>query len=242
RATEAALLGAHGGSLLAAVRGADGPLAAVVVCEDPADGTPFTAFDRECLGTLCAAAAAVRATAERFRLQQDRALALLGAPACRDPKRRAAAREARERLLVAARALGFVPAERALRALALDLGPWAWPAAGRESLAAVAEGDPTGRVPRLCRLLQDAEECAQGEFAGADLVVVLAAAGLRFQALRLAGRSSYEAWRSAVAWIGLTADPRFRDRFPEAVEPARRPARRARSLLAPPGLGPPNAT
>ncbi len=219
---EIAELAAHGVSLLAAVHAHDGRVEAVLVCEDRGDGASFTALERERLGTLCAAASPARATARRFREQQDRVLAMLGAPASADPRRREAARESHERLVAAATAFGMPPSDRSLLEQALDLGPWAWSPVGRAGLESLASGDPTRRVRLLCQLLSSAEACATGEPGGGeDALALLTAAGLRYQQLRLAGRSIYEAWRTAVSWIGLHADPLFRDRFPEAVEPAR---------------------
>ena len=218
---EIAELAAHGVSLLAAVRAHDGRLEAVLVCEDRGDGESFTAFDRERLATLCAAASPARATARRFREQQDRALAMFGAPACADRRRRDVALEAHERLVAAAHAFGMTPSDRSLLAQALDLGPWAWSDIGRAGLESLASGDPTRRVRLLCQLLSSAEACATGEPGGGEeLLALLTAAGLRYQQFRLAGRSAYEAWRTAVSWIGLHTDPLFRDSFPEAIEPA----------------------
>lgn len=218
---EVAELAAHGVSLLAALRSGEG-FEAVLVCEDRADGGSFTALERERLGTLCAAASPARATARRFRQQQDRALAMLGAPASTDLRRRDAARESRERLGAAAQAFGLTPPDRVLLELSLDLGPWAWTDPGRAALESLAAGDPTRHLRQLRELLANAAACATGEpGAGDDVPAMLTAAGLRYQALRLAGRSPYEAWRTAVTWLGLHSDPLLRSSFPEAFEPAR---------------------
>jgi DNA-binding response OmpR family regulator len=219
---EVAELAAHGVALLAALRGTDGALEALIVCEDRGDGETFTALDRDRLATLCATAAPARATARRFREQQDRALAMLGATACSDPRHREVACESHGRLVPAAHAVGMTPSDRELLERALDLGPWAWTEAGRAALDSLAAGDPTRRLRLLHQLLGDAEACANGEpRGGEEVLVLLTAAGLRYQALRLAGRSTYEAWRTAVSWIGLHTDPLFRGNFPEAIEPAR---------------------
>ena len=219
---EVAVLAAHGVSLLAAVRNGDGLLEALVVCEDRSDGVTFSALDRERLATLCVAASPARSTARRFREQQSRALAMLGAPASSDPRRREVAGESRERLLVAAASFGMAPANRALLEKALDLGPWGWTDTGRAALESLATDDPTRYFRQLSALLANAEACACGEpGASEDVLAMLAAAGIRFQQLRMAGRSAYEAWRTAVAWIGLHADPLLRTSFPEASEPAR---------------------
>jgi hypothetical protein len=215
-------LATHGVSLLAAVRGYDSRLEAVVACEDRTDGGTFSALDCERLSALCTAASPARATAHRFREQQDRALAMLGAAAGADPRRSDAAREARERLGAVANAFGLTPTELARLAQALDLGPWAWSERGRAALDSLAGGDPTRRIRGVSQLLSSAEACASGEpGCGEDVLTTLTAAGLRYQSLRLAGRSAYEAWRTAVAWIGLHTDPLFRSCFPEAVESVR---------------------
>jgi hypothetical protein len=147
---------------------------------------------------------------------------MLGAQASADPRRRAVAREAHERLLAAAGAIGMTPPDRTLLERALDLGPWAWTTAGRAALESLATDDPTRRTRLLSRLLAAAEACAAAEpGAGEDLLALLTAAGLRFQSLRLAGRSVYEAWRTAVSGIGLDTDPLLRGSFPEVIEPAR---------------------
>ena len=60
-----------------------------------------------------------------------------------------------------------------------------------------------------------------GEVSDDDVLALLTAAGLRYQMLRLAGRSAYEAWRTAAGWLGMHADPLLRSRFPEATETVR---------------------
>lgn len=222
RGREVSELATHGVSLLAAMRGTDGALEALIVCEDRGDGESFTAADRERLATLCATAAPARATARRFREQQDRSLAMLGATGCADPRQREVAGESHARLVAAASAVGMTPSDRSLLQRALDLGPWAWSDTGRAALESLAAGDPTHRLRLLCQLLGSAEACANGEPGGGEgVLALLTAAGLRYQALRLAGRSIFEAWRTAVSWVGLHTDPLFRDNFPEAIEPAR---------------------
>ena len=219
---EVAQLAAHGVSLLAAVRNVDGGVEALIACEDRADGESFSGHDRERLATLCAAAAPARATARHFREQQDRVLTMLGAQASADPRRREVARESHERLVAAATAFGMTSCDLTLLKQALDLGPWAWSDIGRTGLESLACGDPTRRLRVLCQLLSGAEASALGDpGASEDVLALLTAAGLRYQSLRLAGRSPFEAWRTAVSWIGLHADPLFRDCFPEATEPAR---------------------
>ena len=63
-------------------------------------------------------------------------------------------------------------------------------------------------------------EVAEGRLEG-DRVERLLAAGLRYQSLRLGGRSPYEAWRTTGEWLGLAGDPELRDRFPESFEASR---------------------
>lgn len=218
---ELRMLATHGVALVAALRGPEG-VEAMLVCEERPDGAAFSRLDREQLHALCAAAAPARAMALRFRDHQDRALSLLAAPAAREPRRRAAADEARERLLGAARELDVPESDLHLLERALELGPWAWSEDGRSALAAFAASDPTRRVQRLCDLLARAHDRATQELdAGDDVLALLTAAGLRYQMLRLAGRSAYEAWRTAAGWLGMHADPLLRSRFPEATETVR---------------------
>jgi len=149
-------------------------------------------------------------------------LAMLGAPAPAESRRREAADESRERLGAAARSFGMTPPDRALLEQALEVGLWAWTDGGRAALERLTADGPTRYARQLRQLLERAEACAGGEpGAGADTLALLAAAGIRFQQLRVAGRSGYEAWRTAAAWIGLHADPLLRGSFPEAIEPAR---------------------
>ena len=170
---------------------------------------------------LCAAAAPARTAAHRFPDHQERALELLSAWTSADPLRHAAHRESATRLSPVADAVRVSPAERALLALALRLGPWAWTASGRTALAGLAAADPTRRLVRLRDLLLDSERCAEGE-PGTSVHVLawLAAAGLRYQALRVSGRSAFESWSTAATWLGVQAHPELRDRFPEAIERA----------------------
>lgn len=218
---ELQMLAALGVALLVALRGPAG-VEAVLVCEDRADGAAFSRTEREHLGALCEAAAPARATAQRFRDHQDRALGLLAAPASSEPQRRSATDEACARLTAAAQLLGAPESDRQLLERALELGPWGWSEAGCSALAAFAASDPTRRVQRLCDLLSRARACAAQESgAGEDVLALLAAAGLRYQSLRLSGRSAFESWRTSAAWLGVHADPQLRDSFPEAIEPAR---------------------
>ena len=216
-AREVGELAAHGVAMLSAVPGAHS-LEAMVVCEERADGAPFGLAERERLGVLCAAAAPARAVARRFRAQQDRALDLLSAPASSDPRRRAAAREADERLLSLVDRLGMSPADRALLGRVLDLGPWAWSEAGREALGELAGDGLSCELAQLRDLVLRAHHCASGEpGAVEDALPMLAATGLRYQALRLAGRSAFESWRTAVMWVGAHTHPCLRGAFPEAT-------------------------
>lgn len=230
---ELGVLAMHGVALVTALRGPAG-VEAVVVCEDRPDGAPFSRLERERLAALCTGAAPARATAMRFREHQDRALGLLAA---RDPRRRAVADEARDRLAPAARQLGVPESECQFLERALELGPWSWSDDGRAALAAFAASDPTRRVKRLCDLVARANTCATqepgagrgaGHDAGRDAghgaaesaLAMFAAAGLHYQAHRLSGRSVFESWRTAAGQLGLHADPQLRARFPEATEPA----------------------
>jgi DNA-binding response OmpR family regulator len=210
-------LTAHGVAMLAAVPASCGP-GAVVVCEERADGAPFGPAERERFGELCAAAGPARAIARRFRAQQDRALELLSAPAAGDARRREAAHESRERLLSLAARLGMAPADRARLARVLELGPWAWSEAGREALAELAGDGLSCELAQLRELVLSARQCAIGEpGAFEDTLPMLAATGLRYQALRLTGRSAFESWRTTATWLGAHAHPCLRGEFPEAT-------------------------
>ncbi len=188
---------------------------AIVACEERLDGATFGAIERERLAVLCAAAAPARTAAHRFPHQQDRALELLSAWHGADSRRRDAQRESETRLAPLALSLGAM--DRALLNLALRLGPWAWTAAGHLAVDGLAESDPTRRLVRLRDMLRDAEECASGDPPmTADLVAWLAATGLRYQSLRLSGRSTFESWSTAATWLGVQSRPELRDRFPEA--------------------------
>ncbi len=221
RPRDIARLATHGVTLLTALQ-VGARLEGVLVCEDRADGHSFDREDRERLAALCAAAAPARANARRYRAQQDRALELLAAPASSDPQRRAAAHEALSRLLPAAAAIALAPGDRDLLARALSLGPWVWGEAGRAAIAGLVGDDPTRRLRLLRELLLNAEACAAGEPGAAeDVLALLVAAGLRYQALRLTGRSAFESWRTAGTWLGVHADPVLRASFPEAIEPVR---------------------
>ena len=221
---ELGVLAAHGVALLALIPGARAA-AAIVVCEDRADGAPFGALERERCAALCESAAAARTIALEFRRQQDRVLDLLSAPASTDPRRRLAAREARARILPLAARLVLAGDELAALARVLDLGPWAWSEAGSAALAELAGEDASRRCRNVRDLAVRAEACANGEPGTGDAAEVLAAAGVRYQTLRLAGRSAFESWRTTAAWLGAQAHPALRDAFPEAIEPARESGR-----------------
>jgi len=217
-------LAAHGVAMLAVVPGPGGP-SAVVVCEERPDGLPFGPRERERFGTLCAASAPARAVARRFRAQQDRALELLSGSG--EERHREAAREAKERLLALAARLGVSSADETVLARALDLGPWAWSDAGREALVELEGEGLSSDLKRVRELVMDAEACSRGEPGAADdTLPLLAAAGLRYQVLRLSGRSAFESWRTSASWMGVQSHPALRGAFPEATEPAP-PARAA---------------
>jgi hypothetical protein len=210
-------LARHGVSLLGALQGPD-TIEGVIVCEDRPDGAGFSsaAFDR--FAALCGVAAPARAVARRFSDQQDRALAMMFASVSPDTLRREAAHDSRERLLGVAEHRDLEPASRAVLGAVLELGPWAWSEAGRRSLSGLVESDATPRMQRLWTLCDRARAVADGEEAG-DLLTRLAAAGLRYQSLRLAGRSRYEAWRTTAMWLGVMTDPELRERFPRRSSP-----------------------
>ncbi len=212
-------LARYGVSLLGALHGPD-TVEGVIVCEDRADGAGFgsAAFDR--FAALCGVAAPARTVARRFTDQQDRALAMLFASVSSDGVRREAAQDARDRLMGVAEHGDLEPAQRAALGAVLELGPWAWSEAGREALAGLAASDTTPRVQQLCGLFDRARAVADGMEEG-DLLTRLAAAGLRYQALRMAGRSRFEAWRTTAMWLGVLADPTLGARFPEAFEAGR---------------------
>ena len=218
---EIASLSTHGVAMLARVPASENA-ESLLACEERPDGAPFGARERERLAVLCTAAAPARTAAHRFPDQQARALELLSAWSAEHSRRHDAQRESAVRLSSVANDLHVGPTERALLDLALRLGPWAWTASGRRAIAGLADADPTRRLSRLSELLHDAEGCAGGESAAhADLVAWLAAAGLRYQALRVSGRSAFESWCTAATWLGVQSHPELRDRFPEAIEPAR---------------------
>lgn len=212
-------LAAHGVAVLALLAGADGEPEAVFACEDREDGRPLRDAEMERLAVLCDAASAARTAARRFRVQQDRALELLADPAGPSPEREAAVRESLARLLPLAASMGVGPVERATLELALGLGPRAWDGSARESLARLASGDPTRRLARLGELLDDAAACERGEPGAAeDPLAWFVSAGVRYQALRVAGRSAFECWRTTAGWLGVHAHPALREHFPEALE------------------------
>jgi len=209
------VMAARGVAMIGLVPGAEGS-ESLAVCE------PERRAERERFGVLCGAAAPARAIALRFRRQQDQVLDLLASPPSADPRRRLAARETRMRLLPLASRLGLPPAELAVLERLLDLGPWVWADAGRAVLADLSREDASHRCRSLRSLALRAEACALGEpCADDDATAMLAAAGLRYQSLRLSGRSAFESWRTAVTWLGGQCHPAFRDAFPETVEPAR---------------------
>lgn len=217
-ASDAVRFAAQGVALLVVLADAGGT-EAVIVCEDRADGRGFAPQALEQVHALSLLAAPVRATARRFRVQQERALALLVAHANGDPRRRDALRETRERLLPIVERAALAAAEQAGLELAWEIGPWGWTDAGRDALASFAEGDPTGRMRSVCDQFARAAQVAEGHVAG-ERAERLLAAGLRFQSLRIGGRSPYEAWRTTAEWLGMIGDPDLRDGFPEAFEPA----------------------
>jgi DNA-binding response OmpR family regulator len=213
-------LAAFGVAMLAVVPGATPAEGAVVVCEDRADGLPFGVLERERFGALCAAAAPARAIARRFRGQQERALDLISAPASANPRRREAACESQERLLALAARLGLAARERTALTRVLDLGPWASSEVGRAALTELAVEGCSSRLQRVRALAIDADACSRGEpGADEDLLPLLAAAGLRYQGLRLSGRSAFESWRTAASWLGMHGHPALRGAFPEVLEP-----------------------
>jgi DNA-binding response OmpR family regulator len=217
-AREVGELAAHGVAMLAVVPG-PGIASAVVVCEERPDGLPFGPMERERFGALCAAAASARAVARRFRAQQDRTLELLSGS--REERRREAAGEAKERLLALAERLGVSAADEAVLVRALDLGPWVWSDAGRAALDDLVGDGLSSELRRVRELVIDADGCARGEpGADDDTLPMLAAAGLRYQVLRLSGRSAFESWRTSGSWMGVQGHPALRGAFPEAVEPA----------------------
>lgn len=220
-AREVGEMAAHGVAMLGVVQGGSGS-GAIVVCEERADGKPFGALERERFGALCGAAAPARAVARRFRAQQDRALDLISAPASADARRREIASESSVRMLALAARLGISIAEGVALARVLDLGPWAWSETGRAALTGLAAVGLSGDLKRVHELVMDAEACSRGE-PGADeqLLPLLAAAGLRYQILRLSGRSEFESWRTAASWLGVQGHPALSGAFPEALEPVR---------------------
>jgi DNA-binding response OmpR family regulator len=212
-------LSVHGVAMLAVVPGRGTGPGAVVVCEERPDGVPFGALDRERLGALCAAAAPMRAVARRFRAQQDRALGMISGADPGDTHRLEAARESGTRLLEIAVRLGVPAAERTVLTRLLDLGPWAWSDAGRAALAVLAGEEPSGELRRLRELVSDAEAWSRGDLVGGDdALPLLAAAGLRYQSLRLSGRSEFESWRTSASWLGVQGHPALRGAFPETAE------------------------
>lgn len=219
-AHEIASLAAHGVALLALVPAAD-RAEAILACEDRADGVGFNAGERERLAVLCTAVAPARTAAQRFPAHQERALEILSGWSAGESRRHQAHGESQARIAPLADTLQLVTRERTLLHLALRIGPWAWSASGRAALGGLAEADPTHRLARLRDILGEAERCASGErTASADLVAWLAAAGIRYQALRISGRSTFESWSTAATWLGVQAHPELRDRFPETFERA----------------------
>ena len=234
-AREVGELAVFGVAMLAVVPGPTGA-GAVVVCEERPDGVPFSPLERDRFGALCAAAAPARAVARRFRAQKDRTLELLSAPGPADPRRDEAVRESRERLLAIATRLGVPAADRAVLVRALELGPWAWTDAGRAVLAEIAGDGISSELRRVRELVADAETCSRGEpGVDEDTLPLIAAAGLRFQTLRLSGRSAFESWRTSATWLGVQGHPALRAAFPEAFEPV--PARSATGPPPKPGGG-----
>ena len=219
---EIARLAAHGVALLAPLVTPGGSVEAVLACEDRPDGGAIGETERARLETLCSAGAAARATVRRFREQQDCALSLLAAAHATGAHPQEAAAEARHRLLPVARSQGLGERECARLDHVLGLGPWAWSGPGRAALDGLAVADPSPRLARLRDLLRDAHTCARGEpEAGEDPLAWLAAAGLRYESLRLAGRSAYESWRTTAGWLGVATRPGLREHFPEALESSR---------------------
>ena len=236
-------LSAHGVAMLGVVAGGAGARSgpgAIVVCEERPDGAPFGALERERFGALCAAAAPARAVALRFREQQDRALDLVSEPSSADPRRQEAARESSDRLLALAARLDVPSSDRAALARVLELGPWAWSDAGRAAIAQLAGDGPSSELRRMRELVIDADDCSRGQSgASADALPLLAAAGLRYQALRISGRSAFESWRTAASWLGVQGHASLRGEFPEALEPARSGADARRGGPAARAAGPP---
>lgn len=217
RSDELGLLAVHGVALLAPV-GTPGAVEAIIACEDRADGMTFDAEGCARMGGILAAAAPARLSARRMLEQQERALDLLAAPAAGEPLRAAAAAESAARLIPLVHAITDRTEERERVARALSLGPWAWSERGRAAMHALAGDRPTRRMTALLELLDRAAAWADPD---ADRLAQLVAVGLRYQTLRLSGRSAFESWRTSGTWIGAASDPQLRTAFPELLEPVR---------------------
>jgi DNA-binding response OmpR family regulator len=222
---------AAGVALLAPLR-TGGTLEAVIVADERTDGASWSPDDRESLGALADFAATAHGNARRFRRAQDRELELAAGRAMASlPRLRKAADESWR---VAAATVGMLRLPGRSRALlrhAVAFGAWAWGAEGRARLEELERLDPTNRVNALRALIRrgetlEVESCTPPAEAQAAILAGLCA---RYQVGRSSGRSAFESWETALAWVGSTADPALAEAVRQAAALPARAAPRGRA-------------
>ena len=209
---------AAGVALLAPLRGPAG-LEGILVADERVDGVPWSGDDRLAVGALCDLGATAHLNARRYMESLDRTLELSAARAQRHPRAALAAAEAWRLAEYAASALELPAHERRLLRHAVAYGPWGWGEEGLAALRQLAAGDPSRRVDVLAALIAHGESLdTDGARSIAERrTAMLAGVCARYQVGRCSGRSTMEAWNTAVAWAGAGLDAALGDALAGAL-------------------------
>jgi DNA-directed RNA polymerase specialized sigma24 family protein len=203
---------AAGIAVFAPLRGPDG-LVAVLVGDERLDGLDIGRGDLEVVSILCDTAALALRNARRAAVQAEATLDALDAVADRDQPDSTALRAEAARI-VAAGTEGVPPGLREAVTRAVRMGPGAGGEAGARILAAAAVADPSGRVARLARLIEQARSTEPGWAADLDpagaTAAALVAAGFAYLGARMQDLPPAPALERALEAAGSTLGDRER--------------------------------
>lgn len=198
---------AAGCSLLVPLRGRHG-LEGLVGAADRVDGGDWDTQTLDAIEAIASQLTPALRAAAGYRAQQVQALhGIADAGSVDEPSRRA--RREAESLAQAFLDHAHLPErETALLRHAVSLGALAWSGRTRASLDALAHEDRTSFLAELCTLIDDSASLELTAQAPERHRATLGTAVIvRHRHARQGGRSTFESWHSALAWVSAHLDP-----------------------------------